>query len=216
PQPGVYERSQAATRAALAELRKRRATESDPLVLQDLDILVEAGQESLDGAALSRKYELNYYDVPLTVFRGLRSLLDDQVPPERRAAALGRLKKYAGDAPGSTPITALAEQRTRERLPEPGLLGPPRAEVEKDLANTGFYLDGIEKLFQKYQLAGYEPSLARLKTEVAAYDGFVRQEVLPRARTDFRLPPELYAFRLKQYGVDLAPQALANRARRAF
>src|SRR6202008_1007932 len=42
------------------------------------------------------------------------------------------------------------------------------------------------------------------------------KDVLPRARTDFRLPRELYAFRLKQYGVDMAPEALTDRARVAF
>ncbi len=215
-QPRLYERSQAAIKEGLAELERRRTAESLPLVRQDLDILIESAKEQIEGDALTHKYEVTYFDVPLTIFRGLRSLLDDQVPPSRRAAALVRLKKYAGDVPGTTPITVLAEQRMRERLGESGLLGPARAEVEKNLSNTGFYLDGIEKLFQKYQVAGYEPSLARLKTQVAAHDEFVKREILPRARTDFRLPPELYAFRLKQYGVEMAPEALADRARVSF
>jgi len=214
--PRLYERSQEATRAALAELERRRASESDALVGQDLDILIQSARDQIEGTDLSRKYELDYVDVPLVVFRGLRSLLDEQVEPARRPAALVRLKKYAGEVPGTTPLTVLAEQRTRERLVVPGLLGPARAEVEKNLGNTGFYLDGIEKLFQKYPLAGYEAPLATLRAQTAAYDDFVRREVLPRARTDFRLPPELYAFRLKQYGVDMPPEALADRARTAF
>ena len=157
-----------------------------------------------------------YFDVPLTIFRGLQSLLDDQVAAERRPAAVVRLRKYAGEAPGTTPITVLAEARTKERMADKALLGPPRAEVEKNLGNSGFYLDGIEKLFQKYKIAGYEAPLARLRTQVEAYNDFVRREVLPRARTDFRLPPELYAFRLKQFGVEMTPEALADRARVSF
>jgi hypothetical protein len=212
--PGLYERRETATREAVAELERRRAVEKDPLVRQDLDILVQSTKENLEGDVLSRKYELTYFDVPQTIFRGVRSLLDDQVPAERRPAALVRLRKYAGDVPGATPATVLAEQRMRERLGDRTLLGPPRAEVEKNLGNTAFYLDGIEKLFQKYQVAGYEQPLAKLKAQVDAYNDFVRREILPRSRTDFRLPPELYAFRLKQYGVEMPAEQLAARWRR--
>ena len=215
-QPRLYERGEAADKEALAELERRRAAETDALVRQDLDILIQSAKDQLEGDALSHKYELLYFDVPLTIFRGLRSLLDDQIPPERRAAALVRLKKYAGDVPGTTPLTVLAEQRMREGLGNASLLGPPRAEVEKNLGNTAFYLDGIEKLFQKYQIAGYEAPLAKLKTEVAAYNEFVKSTILPRSRTDFRLPPELYRSRLKNFGVDVAPETLADRARVSY
>jgi len=215
-QPRLYERSQAATREALGELERRRAAETDTFVRQDLDILIGSAKRAIEGTELTHRYELTYFDVPLTIFRGLRALLDDQVDASRRGTALVRLRKYAGEAPGATPITVLAEQRMRERLGDEKLLGPPRAEVEKNLGNTAFYLDGIAKLFQKYQVAGYEEPLARLKTQVDTYDAFVRSDILPRSRTDFRLPPELYAFRLKQYGVEMAPEALADRARVAY
>jgi hypothetical protein len=178
-------------------------------VRQDLDILIQSAKDQIESDALQRKYELTYFDVPLTIFRGLRSLLDDQVAAERRASALVRLKKYAGDVPGTTPLTVLAEQRMRERLGDASLLGPPRAEVEKNLGNTAFYLDGIEKLFQKYQVAGYEAPFAKLRAQVGAYNEFVKSTILPRSRTDFRLPPELYRSRLKNFGVDMAPEALA-------
>ena len=36
--------------------------------------------------------------------------------------------------------------------------------------------------------------------------------MLPATREDFRLPPELYAFRLKQVGIDIDPQLLIQRA----
>jgi hypothetical protein len=215
-QPRLDERTEAANREALAELERRRTAETDPLVRQDLDILIQTTRDQIEGDALTRKYELPYFDVPLTIFRGLRALLDDQVAPERRAAALVRLRKYAGEVSGTTALTVLAEQRMREKLGHAALLGPPRAEVEKNLGNTAFYLDGIETLFQKYQVAGYEAPLAKLKTQVAAYNDFVKSAILPRSRTDFRLPPELYRSRLKNYGVDMAPEALADRARVAF
>jgi uncharacterized protein (DUF885 family) len=48
------------------------------------------------------------------------------------------------------------------------------------------------------------------------YDQFVRNEVLPKARTDFKLPSDLYAFSLEQVGVRTTPEALAAAARAAL
>jgi len=214
--PRRFERSEEAMREALAELERRLAAEKDPLVRQDLEILVQSARDKLKSAELSRKYEVTYFDIPLTVFGGLRALLDDQIAPERRKAALVRLRKYAGLAPGTTPVTVLARDRIRERLGEPGLIGPPKAEVENNLGNATFYVEGIGKLFAKYGIAGYEEPLAALKAQIDAYDEFVRKEVLPRARTDFRLPAELYADRLRQRGIDMPAEQLADRARTTF
>jgi hypothetical protein len=214
--PRLDERTERATREALAELERRLAAETDPRVRQDLEIMIASGRDNLEGARLNRRYLIPYVDVPQTVFQGIRSLLDDQVPPARRANALVRLRRYTGLEPGYTPVTELAIQRTRERLAEPGLLGPARAELEKNLGNSAFYVDGVAKLFAKFGLAGHEEAQARLREQVAAYDEFLRRELLPRARTDFRLPPDLYAFSLRQFGVDVAPDALAERARVSF
>ena len=214
--PGRFERSRKAMQEVAQALEGRRSAETDPDVRQDLDILVEAVKENLEGAELNRRFQIDYFDAPLTVFQGIRALLDDQVPPARRAKALVRLRRYAGLAPGGTPIATLAQERTRERLGEPGLVGPFKGEVEKNLANSASYVDGIPKLFDKYKLAGYESAFAKLEEQLQGYDAFVRAHVLPRARTDYRLPAELYAFSLRQFGVDVAPDQLADRARTSF
>lgn len=214
--PNLVERSLKASREALAELQKRYGSEKDPLVRQDLQLMINAMKESIEGTELSRKHRLPYFNVARTIFGGLQALLDDQIAPNRRAAAVERLRKYTGTAEGYTPLTVLAERQTRERLSVPGLLGPPRTEVEKDLGNTSFFLDGIGQLFAKYKLEGYEEPLAKLKTQMAAYNDFVRKEILPKSRSDFRLPPELYAFNLRSLGVDIPPAQLAAMAHKAF
>jgi len=48
------------------------------------------------------------------------------------------------------------------------------------------------------------------------YADWMRKEVLPAARTDTRLPPELYAFKLKQVGIDIEPAQLVQRAQLEF
>ncbi len=214
--PNLYERQQEAARGVLAELKKRRAAEKDPLVAQDLDIMIRATEEGIHSAELNRKYRLPYINVVQMVFGSMRSLLDDQVAEKRRPAALVRLRKYTGLEKGFEPVTALAERRTRERLDVAGLIGPPKDQVEKDLANAPLMLEGIGQLFAKYKIDGYQEPLAKLKEQVAGYSDFIRKEILPRARTDFRLPPELYADNLKNYGVDIPPTELAAIAHKAF
>jgi uncharacterized protein (DUF885 family) len=44
----------------------------------------------------------------------------------------------------------------------------------------------------------------------------VKSEILPKSRTDFREPPELYALNLEGYGIDIPPTELAAMAHKAF
>jgi hypothetical protein len=213
---GIAERSNRATREAVQVLKGRLASEKDEAVRQDLEILIQAAENNVRGSEISERLDIPYFVPARTIFLGLRALLDDQVAPLRRQAALVRLRRYAGLEEGYTPLAVLAEQRTRERLNKPGLLWPIKAEVEKDLANNAFFIDGVAKLFEKYKIAGYQESYASLKEQLAAYNEFVRKEILPHARTDFRLPPEEYAFNLERVGVDLLPTELAARAHAAF
>ena len=86
----------------------------------------------------------------------------------------------------------MAEARYRDRLNIPGLLGPSKEQIDDDLKNTNTYVNGIGLLMEKYNQKGYSDALAKLKDEMTEYDAFVRREVLPKARTDFRLPPDIY------------------------
>ncbi|MBI2682607.1 MAG: DUF885 domain-containing protein [Acidobacteriales bacterium] len=214
--PGYLDRTRKANEQVLADLQKRLAAEKDPRVQQDLEIMIKSTRDTLHGAELNQKYLLTYFNVPGFVFQGLRSLLDDQMPAARRQAALVRLRKYAGMEPGTKPVTELAMAITREKLSQPGLLGPFKSQLDRDLNNYGFYLDGLGKLFAKFQITGYEEPLAKLKDQFTAYESFVRKEVAPKARTDFKLPAELYAYNLDQYGVDIPSAKLAEMAHKAF
>jgi uncharacterized protein (DUF885 family) len=105
---------------------------------------------------------------------------------------------------------------TRERLADAKLLPPAKSQVERDLANGPIILQGLEKLFELYKLEGWREPYATLKEQLTAYQDFVRTEILPKARTDFRLPADLYAFSLEQVGVGLQSEPLAKMARQAF
>jgi uncharacterized protein (DUF885 family) len=200
---------------ALGELQRRLGTETDPLVAQDLQILIKAAREMLKEQELNEKYQIPYINVSALVFNGLRGLLDDQVPPERRKAALVRLRKYAGMEKGFTPIAEQARARTREWT-RAGQQGPATIEVESDLARAVFFISGIGELFSQYKIDGFQEPYARLKRQIEDYNAWVKNEIVPKARTDFRLPAERYAFSLQQYGVDIPPAQLTALAHQAF
>ena len=210
------ERGREATTAALATLQASRKTEQHPLVRQDLDILIRSAQTNLRSGRLSQERLLPYADVTGLVFGGLRSLLDVQVAPERRPAALVRLRKYAGLVPGYEPVIVQAMRLTRARQSNADLLPPARSQVERDLANGPILVQGLEKLFDDFKIDGWREPFAVLKQQLGEYQQFVREEVLPKARTDFRLPVDLYALALEQVGVTRQPEPLAAMARQAF
>lgn len=213
--PGHLQRQRDAIRKVQAELEKRLAAEKDPLVAQDLQILIDATKRQITGSELREKLQVPYYKLPQLVFGSMRSLLEPQVAAERRPAALVRLRKYLGLEGGQGSLVQLAETETREGL-QKWLLPPSRIELENDLETAEHLLDGVDKLFKEFNITGGEPALAEMHKQLGGYLQFVRNELLPKARDDFRLPPELYAFSLVQVGVDIAPEELAQRAHKAF
>lgn len=214
--PKLHERTLAASRALLVTLEAELAREKDPPVRQDLQILVKAMKDNVEGEELTDAKLLPYFDLPQTIFQGIRALLDDQVTPARQAKAIVRLRRYAGLEPGRKPITVLVQDHLRERLAVPGLVGPFKGELDKNMANRPRYMEGIGKLFEKFKIAGYQEPLAQLDAQVVAYEEFLKKELVPRARADFRLPADIYAYQLRQVGVDIAPAELAARAHVSF
>lgn len=209
------EKARADQLAAVQELKQRLATEKDPLVAQDLEIMIKAAQQSIRGSELSQKYDMPYFNVTQLIFGGLRSLLDDQVPAERRKAALVRLRKYTGMEAGFEPLTAQAKARTLD-WSKPGQVGPSKIQVESDLARADFFINGIGQLFEQYKIEGYQEPFAELKRQLNDYKLWVKEQIVPKARADFRLPPEEYAFQLQQYGIDIPQDQLTAMAHKAF
>ncbi|MEP6483971.1 MAG: DUF885 domain-containing protein [Rudaea sp.] len=213
---GVSERQRAAIEAGRATLQKQLAAEKDPDVRQDLQILIKAADRRIESSTLDEKYLLPYDDIGQTIFQGEFALLQDQVVPERRAMALKRLQCYVGAASGCTPLTKQAEALFDAKAKDTKLLGPFKAEVEQHLSNSARYVDGVRKLYTKYKIDGADASLDELKKQLDAHDAWVKSTVLPRARTDFRLPAELYANNLKNVGLDISPQDLVKKANLEF
>jgi hypothetical protein len=190
-------------------------SESDPLVRQDLDILIHSIDQTIEGTRLNDRLLLDWTDVPQLVFGNMNDALDPQIGPARQAKALELLQRYTGLYPGTTPLTELAKARWAESQAA-GKIGPFKGRVEDTLGKTETYIAGIHTLFAKAKIAGADKALVTLDKQLRDYAAWEKANVLPMARDSFRQPPEIYAFRLKRVGIDLPPEELIARARRGF
>lgn len=202
--------------AALVKIKAARAAESDKNVRQDLDILQKAFSLQFRTEDYGLEHEVPFINASAIVFQGLRGLLDDQVAAARRPAALIRLRKYAGMEPGYQPFTELLKARELEQIAKPGVIYPSQSEVQTELGRNSNYVEGIAALFKKYQLEGWEPAYAKLQDQLTGYDAWVKSNILPKARSDFRLPPAKYALAFEAYGIDIPPAKIAAMAHAAF
>jgi len=143
--------------------------------------------------------------------------LEDRIPAERREAALVRLKKYVGSEKGYTPLTDLSrEYMQKEWKTKAKRLAPYKQEVERDLSTSDEYIKEIGELFEKYEIKGFEKDYKKLIEQINIQQDYIRQEILPKVRTDFKLPKDVYAFQLNEYGVDMPVDELQHRAMVAF
>ena len=203
-------------RAALTAARDRLVAqlvgEEDAFVREDLAILIDSADENLESSLLSERLVAPYTNVTRLIYHGVSGLLKPDGIPEHRKDALARLRNYLA-------IPAQARARYTEAVAtRPDLVRPFRAEVEQELANAPRFLAGIGALFDApdFDAAEVAPVLDQLAAVFESHVTWVKETVLPEARTDFRLPPEIYADNLRQVGLDISPQELIGRAQTAY
>lgn len=206
----------AETEAVLTKLKAAAAEKQPKEVAQDLDILVRRVQLNFRRQDYERAHMVPFFNASQYVFSGIRILLDDQTPAERNPAAVVRVREYAGLEPGYTAITEILKQRAKEQMAKPGVIYPAKAEIETEMARNSAYVEGVAALIQKKNLQNWQEPYSKLKAQLADYDAWVRATILPKARADFREPPEEYALDLEGYGIDIPPDQLTAMAHKAF
>ena len=204
------------TEAVLEKLKAASLEKQQKDVAEDLQIMMRRVDLNFRREDYQRAHEVPYFNASQLVFGGVRILLDEQTPNERRPAAVMRIREYAGLEPGYTSLTEILKQRVTEQMAKPGVIYPAKVEIETEMARNSAYLDGIPALMQKYNLQGWQEPYSKLKTQLLDYDNWIKAEVLPKARTDFRMPPEEYALDLENYGIDIPQDKLVAMAHDAF
>ncbi len=104
----------------------------------------------------------------------------------------------------------------QKQMLKPDMIYPSKQQMEVELKNNASMVSGIEELFKKYSIAGWEQPYAVIKKQLEDYDAWITANLLPKARTDFRLPPDEYKLALEGYGIDIPPAEIAKMAHAAF
>lgn len=217
-QPTLADEDQARKEAqeVLTRLKSALSVEQQKEVRQDLEIMIRAIELNFKLQDFQRTHKVPFNNASGDVFEGVRILLDDQTPTVRHTASVLRIRKYAGLEPGYKPYTEILKQRDVEQMAKPGAIYPSRTEIETELGRNSNYIDGIAALLEKNKVPGWQEPYAKLKQQLADYDAWVNSNILPKARTDFRLPPEEYSLALLKFGIDIPPDQVAAMAHQAF
>ena len=214
--PRVHQRSQDSDKALLKEMKTRLAKETHPKIRQDIEILIQSLQDSIDSADIHRANMLPYYNLHRALYSGFNSLLDPRNDKARYPKAVERLRKYNGSAKGYTPITELAKERSVERFGVAGLVGPYRGELEQDLANAPRFVAGIKAEFERAGIEGWEEGLDLLEEQLGDYQQWLNDVMMKKARDNNQLPPAVYADNLKGFGVRSTPEELIKEAQYSY
>ena len=202
--------------SAVALLKEAMLKENNLPVKQDLNILITQSELSFRQQDFEMNKSVTFLNATSDVFNGLQTLLDDQTIPERRKAAVIRIRKYAALENGYSPITDIFKERTVAKMSKPGMIYPSKQSMQVQLSRNQSIINGIAELFKKYNITGWEEGYAVLKKQLEDYDAWINTNVLPKARTDFKLPPEQYQLALEGYGIDLPPATIATMAHALF
>ena len=83
--PNLPERVRAAESAKLAEFRAAQARETNPLIKQDLQILIDSIEDDIEGSELGQRLQLTWVDVPQLVFGNMEAhaLEEDRIAVEQ-------------------------------------------------------------------------------------------------------------------------------------
>lgn len=166
-----------------------------------LDRVLQIGQEGLQ--LDERLGVLPLYRATRFVGASLQTLDLPDVKDRVKAAAL-RFRAYVnGQVQGEKPLVLAYQSRLQALLKKYGKKTryPLKTDLEEYLTNSDKDIAGIQKILEA---SGDPKALDDLKTfkeQIAAYHQFIKEQILPKARTDARLPVELYRWELRQKGV---------------
>ena len=184
-------------------------------VRQDINIIISNIEQTIATDALENKYLLPWVDVPLIIFKGVSSLLDEQMSATRKQAAITRLACYVGKT-GQPALTEQAKNLFETALADNSLLGPTKEKVKQALARSTTLVEGLQQLFKKNNFTKANDNMLLLTQQIQDYRQWAEKVVMPSTRDNFRLPAEIYALKLKTVGIDIAPQLLIERAKASY
>ena len=147
------------TEAVVSTFKSAVGQQKQKEVAQDLQIMIRTVELQFREHDFARAHKVDFLNASQTVFRGLRILLDEQTPAERRPAAVVRIRKYAGMEPGYKPLADILKQRVMEQMAKPGVVYPARTEIETELGAQSQLHGGHRRAAAEIQTDGLAGAL---------------------------------------------------------
>lgn len=195
--------------ATLAQATSDRELQTDFFVLKEaIDLRIA----SIDAAIAV--HEVGFPGGVQTVYENLQMLLFPQMPPERKAAAVDRFKGYVNGADGGKPLLESMQEVFRLRWTANHAhkpLLPYQGEVEQYLKDCRVLKEGVRELLSTSGRDDWKIDWEKFAAQADAFEKFTREEVMPLARKDPRIPKEMYALGLRQRGIETTPEELIKR-----
>lgn len=199
--------------------RKELSTAKDSNLRLDLTILRDHARRRREEIRLEEKFGvISFLPGTRFVLESLSTLIHDQADAARKAAAVDRFKIYARGTESHPPLLSSFRNRIMgdELRFQKKSFPPLKMEVERYLAESPEFLKAIRELLAKSGRSGWEADFEIFSRQSAEFDAFLRSHLLPKARTDFRLPKEIYAQQLRMRGIEAGPDELIKGARRTY
>jgi uncharacterized protein (DUF885 family) len=199
---------------AVQSLDQKLSQEKNAELHLDLEILVKAGKQELRSYALDEKYQVPYINLSKAILESLKST--SKSSSTSKEAILAKLKQYAGLEPEKTALAVSLEQAIQAHLQKTELDLPSKDRLEADLNSNTSQIHEIQVFLEKENIPDYEEAYTQLKAQLLNYEIFIRRKLLPKAEQNFRLPREVYAFRLEEQGIETPIEEVMQQAHAAF
>ena len=202
-------------RASCAPAPQRRPTSGCDRICRSC---TQAAEDELTTARLDRKYFIPFYNLAGMVFGVVPRDHRSAHPRAEPAGAAGSTRQVHRRGEGLPAHSRNWRRNARWSASRPtrSCWVPLSTSSSKAILDSPTMLAGIRDLLASSKLPGWEPRYALLEKQLNDYNDWLKREMLPRARKDHRLPPEVYANNLRQYGVDISPEELISRALTSF
>lgn len=194
------------------KIQKALSEETDPNFAVDLRVMLKHLQTKANDIRLRQKHSVvKFFKASEYVYNALFTLVNPQTSVARKKAALQRFRQ----------IVSYGNLGAWKQLTESAMYGfgyiltPTKLEVEDYLKNSAEIKEGIRGMLQEAG-TGWEKDFEAFEKQLNNYDTFIKDQVLPLARTSVALPPELYANNLQQNGVEWSPEELIAKSKKDY
>lgn len=196
----------------LKKLSNMAHTTEHPELKLDIEIFLDGIAHSIEGLNLDLKHGVIHIPkVSQEIYGNLQALINPQSDTERKAAAIDRFKAYVHGFGDFQPLITAYKNRivsSQERFKDQQTFYPLRTSIEQYLADSPSFVEGVRTLLAQSGRDDWKNDYEIFKEQVATYDSFLKEEILPKTRTDYALPKEIYESILRNHGIDAKPEQL--------